>query len=437
MTLLQDELADPAIDAWLGDAALIAAMVEVEAALARVQGRLGLIPQAAAVAIGQAAAGFAPDLAGLRRGMAGAGVPVPALVAQLRGAAAAEAGAWLHWGATSQDILDTALILQLRAVLAHIEAQLAETIAALAALAARHRGTLTIARTRFQQALPTSFGLKVAAWLMPLVRHSARLAELRPRLLVVQLGGAAGTLAALGPQGLEVARGLAAELGLGLPPMPWHNQRDGLIELAGWLGLLAGSLGKLGQDVLLLCQNEVGELRDAAGGGSSTMPQKANPIRAEALLALARRSAGLVGAMHQAALHAWERDGSAWQLEWASLPPLASGAGAALGHTQALLRSLEVDADRMAQNLAASQGLLLAEAACLALARHLPRAEAQALVERACRQALAEGRDLFELLPGLTAAPVDWPALRDPRAYLGAADALLDQALAAAGAAPA
>ena len=195
-----------------------------------------------------------------------------------------------------------------------------------------------VARTRFQQAIPTTFGLKVAGWLAPLLRHRQRLAELLPRLLVVQLGGAAGNLAALGDRGVEVMEDLARELGLACPPMPWHSQRDGLIELAGWLSLVTGSLGKLGQDVLLLAQNEVGEIREADGGGSSTMPQKSNPIRAEALVTLARSNATLVAGMHQAALHAHERDGAAWQLEWKILPDMVLAAGSALGHATALAR---------------------------------------------------------------------------------------------------
>ena len=291
-------------------------MVTVEIALAAVEGRLGVIDAAAAAAIEASLTGFAPDLDDLTRGTAAAGVPVPALVAQLRRQVGGEAASFVHWGATSQDILDTALVLQLREALALLARRLDAVIAALARLADEHRATPIIGRTRFQQAVPTTFGLKVAGWLAPLLRHRERLAELTPRLLVVQLGGAAGNLVAIGEHGVEVMEALAAELELGCPAMQWHSQRDGFGELASWLTLVTGSLGKLGQDVLLLAQNEVGEVREAEGGGSSTMPQKSNPIRAEALVTLARRNATLVGGMHQAALHAHERDGAAWQLEW-------------------------------------------------------------------------------------------------------------------------
>ena len=406
-------LADAEVATLLGDAAQARAMVRVEVALAVVEGRLGVIDGSAADAIVKALAGFEPDLADLARGTASAGVPVPALVAQLRKAVEGPAATFVHWGATSQDIVDTALVLQLRDVLAVLETRLAGLVGDLARLAEKHHTTPTVARTRFQQALPTTFGLKVAGWLAPLLRHRDRLAELSPRLLAVQFGGAAGNLAALVGLGVPVMENLAAELDLACPPMPWHSQRDNLGELASWLALLTGSLGKLGQDVLLMAQNELGELREAAGGGSSTMPQKSNPVRAEALVALARRNATLVGGMHQAALHAFERDGAAWQLEWATLPDMASTTASALAHACDLARTMIIDTGRMRAVLDDTRGLLLAEAASFALAEHMPRAEAQGLVRQACREALASGRDMVDVLAGLTEAPVDWAGLRE------------------------
>jgi 3-carboxy-cis,cis-muconate cycloisomerase len=314
---------------------------------------------------------------------------------------------------------------------------LAELIDALAGLADAHRGTVAVARTRFQQAVPTTFGLKAAGWLAPLPRHRQRLAELKTRLLVVQFGGAAGNLSALGSRGVEVMEALARELGLGCPPLPWHNQRDTLAELASWLALVTGSLGKLGLDVLLLAQNEVGEVREAQGGGSSTMPQKSNPVRAEALVALARRNATLVGGMHQATLHAQERDGAAWQLEWAILPAMVETAAAALSHARELARTLVVDAARMRAVLDAARGLPLAEAVSFALAGHLPRAEAQELVKQASRDALASDTDLIETVAALTGAPVDWRELRAAAERPACADALIDRVLGeAAGGVP-
>jgi 3-carboxy-cis,cis-muconate cycloisomerase len=301
--------------------------------------------------------------------------------------------------------------------------------AGLARLADEHRATPLLGRTRFQQAVPTTFGLKAAGWLAPLLRHRDRLAELKPRLLVVQLGGAAGNLAALGERGVAVMEALAAELELGCPDMPWHSQRDGLAELAAWLSLLTGSVGKLGLDMLLLAQNEVGEAREAEGGGSSTMPQKSNPIRAEALVTLARRNAFLPGAVHEAMPHAHERDGASWQLEWLTLPDMIVHAASALASAHALLRNLIVDAARMRANLDASRGLFLAEAASFALSAHLPRVEVQRLVKGACQDALATGRELAELLGQRTAAPVDWRALRQQAESPHAADRFIDRAL--------
>ena len=424
-------LGDAEVGAVLGDQARARAMVAVEIALANVEARLGVIDSAAAEAIEAALTGFAPDLPDLTRGTAAAGVPVPALVAQLRKQVGGDAAAFVHWGATSQDILDTALVLQLREALPLLERRLDATIAVLARLADEHRATPIIGRTRFQQAVPTTFGLKVAGWLAPLLRHRERLAELKPRLLVVQLGGAAGNLVAIGDRGVEVMAAFADELGLGCPAMPWHSQRDGFAELASWLALVTGSLGKLGQDVLLLAQNEVGEVREAEGGGSSTMPQKSNPIRAEALVTLARRNATLVGGMHEAMLHAHERDGTSWQLEWLILPDMAGGAAAALAHADALARTVLVDADRMAANIAAGQGLFLAEAASFALANHLPRATAQQLVKSACGDALSAGRDMIQLLAERTTAPVDWDQLRQQALHPPCADMLINRVLAA------
>jgi 3-carboxy-cis,cis-muconate cycloisomerase len=421
-------LSDPEVDAVLRDAALTAAMVEVERALARVQGQLGVVPAEAAAGIDSALAGFVPDLDALAAGVCADGVPVPALVRMLRAVVGAH-GDFLHRGATSQDIVDTALVLQLRSVLDVLEARLGAAVSKLAGMADVHRATPMLARTRWQQAVATSFGLKVAGWLAPLLRHRERLAELRPRLLVVQLGGAGGNLAVLGEDGPAVVRELARELGLGAPVMPWHAQRDNLIELGGWLAGVAGSLGKLGQDVLLMAQSEVGELRETGGGGSSSMPQKSNPVRAEALVALGRAQAGSLATLHQAMLHAHERDGAAWQLEWQALPRLASGTGAALLRCSDLLDRLDVDSASMAANLAAARGLPLAEAATAALARQMPRHAAQALVRRALAQT-EPGRNLIDVLAETTAAPVDWTDLRDPVRQLGPAVALIDAVLA-------
>ena len=428
-------LSDGEVAALFSDAAQLSAMLRVEAALARVQGRLGVIPSAAAERISEVAESFVPDPASLAAATAEAGIPVPALVAALREAIGDPAAHHVHWGATSQDIIDTGLVLRLRTALEGLEQRLTTLAQALAALADQHRRTLMVARTRGQQAVPTSFGLKAAVWLAPLPRSRERLVQLRPRLLLLSFGGAAGTLAALGDRGPAVAEALAQELGLGLPPLPWHVQRDGLAELAGWLSLVTGCLGKLGQDVLLLAQSEVGELREGGApgrGGSSTMPNKANPVGSEVLVTAARLNTALLAAMHQALPQEQERGGPGWQLEWLTLPQMLTMTGCALRHAQALIENLEVDPDRMRRNLEASNGLVLAEAATFALAEHLPRPEAQTTVKAACAETKAKGRHLIDLLAEKTDAPVDWVKLRDPANYLGAVETFIDRVLAEA-----
>jgi 3-carboxy-cis,cis-muconate cycloisomerase len=425
-------LSDSDLAALFSDESLLREMVAFERALARAEGRAEAIPADAAAAIDRKLKRYVPDPGALAEGAGRAGVPVPALVAALRAKVGAKAGAYVHWGATSQDVMDTALVLQLRAALARMERRLVAACATLCRLADTHRGTVMLGRTRGQQATPTTFGLKAAGWLTPLVRQRQALTELRPRVLVLSFGGAVGNLAALGDRALAVEAALAEELDLAVPPLPWHAQRDTLAELAAWCGVLAGSLGKIGQDVILLSQNEVGEVREGGEGrgGSSTMPNKANPTRSEAIVALARFVAGLSGQMQQALVHAHERDGAAWQAEWLSLPQIVVGAGAALAHADALLADLIVDPARMNRNIEATGGLVLAEAASFALAAHMPRPKAQDLVKTACTDAAESGRHLVDILMERVSAPVDWAALRDPANHVGAADALIDRALA-------
>jgi 3-carboxy-cis,cis-muconate cycloisomerase len=432
-TMLGGLLSDAEVAALVSDAAAVRQMLAVEVALARVQGRLGIIPQCASDDIAAAAATFEPDFAALSDGTERSGVPVIDLVEQLRAAVGGEAANFVHWGATSQDIVDTAMVLQMRGVLDVLAVRLDAVCARLADLAGTHRATPMAARTRFQQALPTTFGLKVAGWRAPLRRHATRLAELRPRFEVVQFGGAAGTLAALGPRGIEVMEALAAELGLAAPPLPWHTQRDGIAEVADWFALVSGALGKAGLDAALMAQTEVGEVRlgpDGAGG-SSTLPQKANPVVAEVLMSLARMNATLLSGVHQAQLQAHERDGSGWHLEWMTLPQMAIACAAALRHAATMFAHIAPDTARMRANLDTSNGVILAEAAVFALASHMPRDEAQALVTAACQEVSASGRPLGPVLADRTALPIDWPSVLDPENYLGAADALITRALSA------
>ena len=428
-------LGDDEIARLFTDAACVEAMVRFEVGLANAQAKTGVIPAGAAQVIEVRARGFAANLAEMGASTANAAVPTIALVQQLRAHLAVDEARYVHWGATSQDVIDTALVLRLRATLGVFETRLRRLIGTLAEAADAHRATVMPARTRYQQALPTSLGLKLASWLAPLPRQLTRLDEMRPRLLCVQFGGAAGTLAALGKRGVETMSALATELDLYEPDMHWHSQRDGFAELANWLSLLTGVLGKFGQDIALHQQSEFGELResaDPARGGSSTMPQKANPIGAEALVALARFNAGLLGNMHQAIIQENERGGPGWQLEWMTLPQMLASTGAALRQAQLIADGFVVDAERMRANLADGHGLIMAEALSFALAEHMPRPQAQALVKDCCRQALAEGRPLIEVMTLATDAPVDWDAAADPVNYLGDADAFIDRVLASA-----
>ncbi|MEM7547176.1 MAG: lyase family protein [Pseudomonadota bacterium] len=416
----RDLYGDAEIAQLFTDSAEVRAMLLFEGALARVQGRLELIPQLSAAAIDRAAMTVVIDPAGLATGTAAAGVPVPALVEAFRAAMETpEHAAHIHHGATSQDAMDTGLVLRLRRVLDLIDGRLEVLIATLGARAAAEAGSVMAARTRSQIATPTTLGAKIAVWRASLVRCRARLAELRPRVLRISLAGASGTLAAMGPEGPRVAEILAEELGLKHDPVPWHAARDNLAELAGSLTLISGSLGKIGVDLIGLMQSELREVTAGTGGGSSTMPHKANPVQAEALVALARANAGLVGRMYEAQLHAQDREGAAWALEWLTLPQIAVATGAALIHAQALTETMEARPNAMAATMEATDGLLLAEAAAFALAAHMPRPKAQALVKAACKTASADGRHLREVLAAMTDEPIDWDRVFDPAEYTG------------------
>ena len=414
------------------DARRSAAMIDVEAALARAQGACGVIPRESAEAISTALDGFVADNAALGEGSESAGVPVPALVGQLRKAVGGEAARFIHWGATSQDIIDTALVLILRETITGFETVLESVADALAELARAHGETVMLARTRMQQAAPTIFGLKVAGWRAPLLRNRERLDQLKPRLLVAQLGGAAGTLAPLGDKAGDVRARFAEELGLGLTATPWHTQRDIPGEFADWLTLTTDALGKIGLDVGMLAQSEVGELREtgeAGRGASSTLPQKSNPVSSEVLVTLARYCANNVGAMHQAALHEGERSGASWSLEWLTLPNMVLALSGSLAHAHRIATGLMVNADRMRTNIDATNGLCLAEAVSFALSDHMPRAEAQSLVTEMCGLAMQGDQHLIDLVRAQTDAPVDWEAVRRPENWLGGAAVFLEEAL--------
>ncbi|WP_281684144.1 3-carboxy-cis,cis-muconate cycloisomerase [Thalassobaculum salexigens] len=423
-------LSDPETAALIDDAAVTRAMVEVERALSRVEGRCGVIPQDAAAAIDSALDGFMPDMEKLGAGMQTAGVPIVSLVSQLRDKVGAPACDYVHAGATSQDIYDNALLLCFAAATDRIKARLDAVITLLSILADEHRYTVMAGRTRTQQGIPISFGAKVAGWLAPLKRYRERLIWVREELLVVQFGGAAGTLAAIGPGGMDVADMLADELGLDRPVSPWHTARDGMLGLGDWLSGVTGTLGKIGADLLLMGQNEVGEIRAGGGGGSSAMPQKANPIGIEMLVTLARANATNLSGLHHAAIQEHERGGPGWTLEWVCLPPMVLAAAAALRIVSETLAGLTVDTARMRANLDLGTGLIMAEAVTTALAQHVGKVEAQALVKQACQDAPGSGRSITELLRERCDAPVDWDAAADPLNYLGASQEIINRVLA-------
>ncbi len=337
--MLDALIGDAAIAPWFSDEADIAAMLRFEAALAAAQAACGLIPVTAAAAIAEACDGFEVDHNALRVGMAADGVLGPAFVAALRERVDPPHRAWVHFQATSQDAVDTSLVLRLAAVVGDLGARLERVIAWLEELRRVHGRVILMGHTRMQRALPITAADKVDAWRAPLERHARRLVELTPRLLVVQLGGPVGTRGGLDGQGDAVADGLATRLGLHPAPC-WHTARDGIAEFGFWLALVAGSLGKIGQDIALLSQNEIGAVRLSGGGRSSAMAHKSNPVAAEALVALARFAAGQAGTLAQALVHENERSGAAWTLEWMLLPGLCIATGAALRHAEAILADL-------------------------------------------------------------------------------------------------
>ena len=427
-----------AMRAVVGERALLAAMLRVETALARAQARLGIVPQAAADAITAAADVDRIGLPALAAATRNTGYPVVGLVKQLSALAGAEAGRWTHWGATTQDILDTAQVLALRDALALIERDLGAVIATLAARAREHRDTVMAGRTHLQHALPITFGLKCAVWLMPLLATRERIAQMTPRLLRVQFGGAAGTLASLGEQGLDVVRELARELDLAEPEAPWHVARDAFAEAVSVLGILTGALAKMATDVMLLMQTEVAEVFEphAPGrGGSSTMPQKRNPIACEYVIAQARGVQALVPLVMNAMAGDQERATGPWQAEPLAIPQAFLLAHGALDQARLIAEGMTVDAARMRRNLASTGGLIMAEAVMMGLAPVLGRGAAHDAVHHACDVALAEGIPLAEALSREAAVaaaltPERIAAITDPASYLGSAGAFVDRVLA-------
>ena len=427
--------------AQVDDRALLEAMLEFEVVLLQVLAELDLAPVEAARELSDVVAAGKIDLnlEELGRAAGQQGTPVPGLLRALRRQLSSTASAHLHKGATSQDVIDTAMMLVARRALDGILADLREAAGACAELVQRWRGTIVPGRTLLQQALPVTFGLKAAGWLSGLDGAGDELASIRDRELAVQFGGAVGTLAGLGDRGLEVAAGMADRLGLAPPELPWHTIRLRPARVAGALGTTLGLLGKIGRDVVLLAQTEVAELAEGGGegrGGSSTMPHKRNPVGAIGLVACAQRAPGLVATMLAAMAQEHERGAGAWQAEPETLLELFRLAGSGAAIAKELLAGLELDPDKMRRDMDLTGGLVLSESVAAALAESLGRSDAQELVEQAARRSVDEDRGFRDVLLELpevadTLGPERLDAALDPAGYLGVTAELIDRALAA------
>jgi 3-carboxy-cis,cis-muconate cycloisomerase len=420
-----------AVAEQVSDRAWLQALLDVEAALARASASVGLVPAAAAAAITEHCDAANFDVAELGAAAAATGTPVAALVRSLTEQLPDEVAGHVHRGATSQDVVDTAAMLTARRALAFLLDDLDGAAAAAAKLADANRRTLVAGRTLMQQALPTTFGLKAAAWLVGLEESRTLLADVRERTLAVQLGGAVGTLASLGENGLAVVSALARELELAEPTMPWHTVRVRPVVLAAALGTAAGVLAKIARDVVLLAQTEVGEV-STADGASSTLPHKRNPVSAVLTIACAERTPGLVATILSAMAQEHERGAGGWHAEWETLRDLLRLTGSAAASLRETLEGLEVDAGRARENL---DGMLMAESVATALTPALGRLAAHDLVERAVRRSIEEGRPLRDVLFETPEVPRELgedglEAALDPERYLGVAEALVDRALA-------
>ncbi len=412
--------------------------LDIERALARVQARLGIIPEQAAREIEQKARIENIDLARLKLQTERIGYPILGVVQQIVELCAEGLGEWCHWGATTQDITDTATIMQIRAALDLIENDMEAIAAALADLSRRYRDTPMAGRSNLQQAVPLTFGFKTAALLAAMQRHRERLAQLRPRVLVGEFGGAVGTLASLGADGLKVQAALMDELGLGQPEIAWHTVRDRIGEVGCFLGLVTGTLGKISMDVKLLMQTEVAEVYEPfheGRGSSSTMPQKRNPISCLYIHSNAALVRQHTAALLEAAVADHERSTGPWEIEWIALPEIFLLSSGALAQTRVMLSGLEVDAKRMRTNLDLTLGMVVSEAVMMGLGPHLGRQRAHDLVYDICRKVAATGQPLVDLLAQdadiskhLTRAAL--AKMCDPGSYLGLAGEMVDRVLA-------
>jgi 3-carboxy-cis,cis-muconate cycloisomerase len=426
------------------DGSILAAMLHFEAALAGAQARLSIIPQTAAVSIAAAAAVDGFNTAELAYATLRAGTPgiplVKALTEKVRSLDPAAAG-FVHWGATSQDVADTALVLLLKQAQAILEPDIKDLEESLQRLAEQHQSTVMLGRTLLQPAPPVTFGLKAAGWLAAVRRGRRRLCIGFSEALLVQFGGASGTVAALGSQGVEVGRSLAEGLQLGYPDAPWHAHRDRLAALMCACGVLTGSLGKMARDISLLMQSEVGETAEPGGdgrGGSSTMPNKRNPIGCAVTLAACHRIPGLVAAFLSTMVQEHERGVGGWQAEWPTVAAVIQGTGLAIASMAEVTEGLEIDASRMRSNIEDARGAIFSERAMMLLAEKLGRDAAYKLLEEASRVSHTSGRRLVEVLSEMPEVVrhmdrATLNALERPEEYLGVAAEFYKRLLAGTG----
>ncbi len=436
--LFRDQFSTPRMREVFSDEATVRRWIEVEAALARVQARLGIIPEGAARVICAEACVERIDLDALKREMDRTSHPIVPLLRAIKALCPGDAGEWVHWGATTQDIMDTGMVLQIRDGLDLIEGGLRDLLGAVCDLARRHRDTVMAGRSHGQQALPITFGFKAAVWAAEIARHLDRIAQLRPRVLVGQFAGAVGTLAALGEAGDAVQRGLFEELGLHAPPIAWHTARDGMAELACTLAIAAGTLGKMAHEVYALQKTETAELEEPFSPGkvgSSTMPHKRNPPTCETIAALARAVRAIAPQAIEGVMAEHERDKIVLQSEREWTARLFCMVDAALAKSVFVMRGLSVREAAMARNLDTLQGLLMSEPVMFALGARFGRQEAHEMLYEVCMAAFEQGRPLRAALlehPRIAAtlgeAEID--AALDPRAYTGMAGVFVDRVLA-------
>jgi 3-carboxy-cis,cis-muconate cycloisomerase len=439
--LLAPMLSSAAMRAICDDVAYLQYMLDFEAALARAEAATGVIPAGAPAPIEQACNAQLFDLAALAQAATKSGNLAIPLVKALTAAVAeadADAARYVHWGATSQDVIDTAAMLTLRAAIDALLSDIDRAIAGFVRQARTHRHTAMVGRTWLQHALPIPFGLKLAEYAAALDRSRTRLQRLRSEALALQFGGAAGTLAALGDNGLRVAEKLAEVLDLPLPDAPWHTHRDRFAEAASVLAIIAGTCGKIARDVSLMMQTDVGEAFEPSGegrGGSSTMPHKRNPVAAASALGAATMAPALAATMFATQVQDHERSAGPWHAEWPTLPSLLLVTSGALAAIVDIAEGLEVDVIRMRANLDTTRGLIMAESVTFALAEKLGKSEAHHLVEAASKKAVVEKKALREVLAGDPRVTQQLDAkkiadLFEPMSYQGVSQTMIDRLLA-------